>query len=285
MVRLLLCFIPALFITLLSAEDLVTPAMTDDQPGPGKRVRQVAAEYAGTKVYHSLYLPEDWTPDGKYPVIVEYTGNKFPPADGSGEVNDANLGFGMSGGRQFIWVVMPYIEIGRKKNAVTWWGDKEATIDYCKVNLPRVCARFGGDPENVIVCGFSRGAIGTSFIGLADDEIAALWKGFFTHDHFDGQKSWGYSGSDRKSALIRLSRLKGRPVHILDQGKGATRLRDEFLIDHLDLAAFTFLDVPVTSIFDLPEGRFNHPHTDLWMHRDSEQRKAARRWLQELIAQ
>ena len=98
-------------------KDLVTPVMTNKAPAAGKRVRQVAPEYKGTDVYHALYLPVDWKPDGKYPVIVEYTGNRFPPGNGSGEVKDANLGYGMSGGRGFIWVVMPYVEEGRKENA------------------------------------------------------------------------------------------------------------------------------------------------------------------------
>lgn len=264
-------------------EDLVTPTMSDDAPAAGKRVRQVSPEYEGTDVYHSLYLPMDWKPDGKFPVIVEYTGNKFPPAYGSGEVKDANLGFGITGGSGIIWIVMPYVEVGKKENAVTWWGDKDATVDYCKTNLPRICQQFGGDPENVIVCGFSRGAIGSSYIGLADDEIAALWKAMFTHDHFDGQKKWGYPESDRASALIRLARLKGRSVHISGNGSGASTVRDGYLVDYLDLAEFTFLDVPVAKIFTIPEGRFNHSHTDLWMHRKSPQRDQARAWLKSVV--
>ena len=66
--------------------DLVTPVMTEDAPEAGKRERQAAPEYDGTQVYHSLYLPVDWQPGGKHPVIVEYTGNRFPPGKGSGEV-------------------------------------------------------------------------------------------------------------------------------------------------------------------------------------------------------
>lgn len=264
-----------------SVADLVTPVMTKDAPVAGKRVRQIAPEYDGTEVYHSLYLPVDWKPGGKYPMIVEYTGNKFPPGKGSGEVKDANLGYGMSGGRGFIWVVMPYVEKGRKQNAVTWWGDKQATVDYCKVNLPRICQRFGGDPDNVVICGFSRGAIGASYIGLADDEIASLWKGMFTHDHFDGQKEWSYSDSDRVSALRRLARLKGRPVLVC--GQHASSVRDQFLKDHMYLARFTFLDVPTSTIFKLPEGSYIHLHTDLWMHRESEYRQQARAWLQQVL--
>lgn len=262
-------------------KDLVTPVMTDDAPSAGKRVRQVAPEYEGTDVYHSLYLPIDWEPDYKHPVIVEYTGNKFPPGNGSGEVKDANLGYGMSGGRGFIWVTMPYVEEGRDKNAVTWWGDRQATVDYCKVNLPRICREFDGDPDNVIICGFSRGAIGASYIGLADDDIATLWKGMFTHDHFDGQKEWAYPESDHRSAIIRLARLGGRPV--LVGGQHASNVRDQFLSEHLDLAKFSFLDVPVNKILSIPEGPYFHPHTDLWMHRESKYRRRARAWLHDVL--
>jgi hypothetical protein len=263
--------------------DLVTPAMTTQEPGPGRRVRQVAPEYAGTDVYHALYLPTDWKPGGTYPVIVEYTGNKFPTSGSSGEIKDANLGYGMSGGTGFIWVCMPYVEKGRKKNAVTWWGDTQATVEYCKVNLPRICKEFGGDPDNVFICGFSRGAIGASYIGLADDEIATLWKGMFTHDHFDGERTWGYPKSDRASALVRLARLKGRPVLVC--GMDASRARDGYLKDHMDLARFTFLDVPTSKIFKIPEDKVIHPHTDLWMHRESEYRSRARAWLAGVLSE
>jgi hypothetical protein len=255
-----------------TSKDLVTPEMTEQEPAAGRRVRQVAIEYVGSAVYHALYLPVDWKPEGKYSVIVEYTGNKFPACGSTGEVKDANLGYGLTGGKDFIWVAMPYIEKGGKENAVTWWGDKQATVEYCKANLPRICQRFGGDSESIFICGFSRGAIGASYIGLADDEIAALWKGMITHDHFDGDKSWNYPESDRESALIRLARLKGRPV--LACGVGS-----DFLSDHSDLAKVTFLRPPIEQLFKIPEGKVIHPHTDLWMHRESEFRDQARQWL------
>ena len=176
---------------------------------------------------------------------------------------------------------MPYIEKGKKENAVTWWGDKQATVTYCKTNLPRICEKFGGDPHNIFICGFSRGAIGTSYIGLADDEIAAYWKGIFTHDHFDGEREWDYPESDRASALTRLARIKGRPVLIC--GLNASRVKDQFLNAHLDLAQFTFLNVPTDQIFNIPEGKIVHPHTDLWMHRESAYRKRARAWLKSAL--
>ena len=172
---------------------------------------------------------------------------------------------------------MPYIEKGRKKNAVKWWGDRQATVDYCKVNLPRICKEFGGDPGNVFICGFSRGAIGASYIGLADDEIASLWKGMFTFDHFDGHfERWGYPECDRKSALKRVRRLKGRPVLLC--GKYA-----DYLKEHTDLGKFTFLNVPVEEIFSIPEGKVINRHTDLWMHRESKYRQQARAWLRDAL--
>ncbi len=261
--------------------DLVTPTMTDEQPAAGKRVRQTAIEYTGTRVYHSLYLPTDWTPDSNFPVIVEYTGNQWAACNSTGKAKDANLGYGLSGGKGFIWVVMPYVDTDGINNAVKWWGDRQATINYCKTNLPRICRQFGGDPNQVIVCGFSRGAIGTSYIGLADDEIAKLWKGIFTHDHFDGHRSWNYAESDRKSALKRLARLQGRPVWV--GGQHASPIRDDFLKNHLSLAKIKFLDVPTNEIFEIPDGPVVHPHTDLWMHRESKYRQQARTWLQSTI--
>ena len=250
--------------------------MTEEKPAPGKRVRQVAPEYKGTKVYHTLYLPTDWQKAKRYPILVEYTGNKFPACGSTGEVKNANLGYGLSGGEGFIWVSMPYIQKGRKENAVTWWGDRQATIDYCKDNLPRICAEFGGDPENLFICGFSRGAIACSYIGLADDEIAALWKGMIAHDHFDGHQKWGYPQSDRTSALERLARLKGRSVLVCGNA-------NDYLKKYPELGNFTFLPVPVAKIFDIPDGPVIHRHTDLWAHRDSLTRQKARAWLQNQI--
>ena len=260
----------------VAAEDLTTPVMEEGKPGPGLRVRQVAKEYAGTQVYHALYLPSDWKPGGKYPVLVEYTGNRSPKHGSTGEVKDANLGFGLTGGKQFIWVAMPYVAKDGQRNALNWWGDREATIDYCKTNLPRICQGFGGDPKNLFICGFSRGAIATSYLGLADDEIASFWKGMITHDHFDGDRQWNYPASDRESAMKRLARLKGRPV--LACGIGS-----DFLRGRPGIADLTELKPPVARIFEIPEGKVVHEHTDLWMHRESPDRKRARAWFKERL--
>lgn len=250
-----------------------TPELTDEQPAPGRRVRQVAPEYSGTDVHHSLYLPTDWRPDQTYPVLVEYTGNRWPTSGSTGKVADANLGFGLTGGVGFIWVVLPCIENGHAKNAVTWWGDLQATLDYCKVNVPRVCDQFGGDPDNVFLCGFSRGAIAVNYLGLADDQIAKLWKGFIAHDHYDGV----FPVSDQASALQRLARLGDRPQLITSSA--GTRKTQEYLQQYIDLKNITFLDVPVDQLFTIPDGEVVHAHTDLWMSVDSVYRQRVRKWL------
>lgn len=257
-------------------KDLETPEMLDGRPAPGKRVRQVAPEYQGTEVYHAVYLPVDWKPVGSYPVLVEYTGNRSPRHGSTGMVKDANLGYGLTGGKGFIWVTLPYIEKGRMKNALNWWGDRKATIDYCKTNLPRIVKGYGGDPQNVFICGFSRGAIATSYIGLADDEIASFWKGVITHDHFDGDRQWNYPQSDRDSAMVRLARLKGRPVLACGIASG-------FLRGHPEIAKLTELNPPVAKIFSIPEGKVIHEHTDRWMHRAGKDRGKARAWLKSLV--
>ena len=211
--------------------------MTGGRPGTRQRVRQVALEYKGTKVYHTLYLPTDWQKGKTYPVLVEYTGNKFPACGSTGEVKGANLGYGLSGGKGFIWVSMPYIQKGKKENAVTWWGDRQATIDYCKVNLPRICKEFGGDMENLFICGFSRGAIACRYIGLADDEIASFWKGMILMI-ISMVKT---NGVTLKATEPRHSnawlRLQGRPVLVCGN-------KNDYLKDHPKLGTFTFLPSP-----------------------------------------
>jgi hypothetical protein len=212
----------------LAAADLTLPPLTVQGPQPGKRAAVTAPEYAGTKVRHLIALPDDWTPDWKargksWPVIAEYTGNYFPTSGSTGEIEGAGLGYGVARGKA-IWVVLPYVAKDHQKNERTWWGDIDATVGYAKTNLPRICAEFGGDPKKVILCGFSRGAIGVSFLGLHDDEVAKLWCGLWAHDHFDGVLEWkGHAwGSPlaryREEASVRLRRLAGRPLLVSQAG-------------------------------------------------------------------
>ena len=94
--------------------------MTHGDPAPGKFVKQVGPEFLGAGVYHGLYLPANWRPGTNYPVIVEYAPNKWEEL--TGKVEDCRLGYQLSGGSNFIWVVMPYVQSVAKTNVVWWWG-------------------------------------------------------------------------------------------------------------------------------------------------------------------
>mgnify|MGYP000847666670 FL=1 len=172
--------------------DLTTPSVTTDAAAPGRRVKMVLPISKGTDLYHALYLPIDWKKKKKYPVIVEFSGNKWRSSQGT--VDECDLGYGISGGKGVIWISMPFVDKKNGKNAATWWGDVEATVDYCKQTAGHVCADYGGDSSKVFIAGFSRGAIACNYIGLHDNEIASLWRGFICHSHYDGVREWGVQG-------------------------------------------------------------------------------------------
>jgi len=271
------------------AADIPLPAFTDGKPEAGRRALVTAPEYSGTRVRHVIALPDDWTPDWKargrsWPVIVEYTGNYFPTSGSTGEVEGAGLGYGLMRGRT-IWVVLPYVAKDGKGNERTWWGDVDATVRYAKTNVPRICAEFGGEPRKVALCGFSRGAIGVSFLGLHDDEIAGLWRAFWTHDHFDGAKEWKGQewGSPlaryREEAVTRLRRLKGRPLLITGGGEETRRL-----LEPVAEKGVTILTVDMKALYGkFPNEAVPHPHTDRWPLRESEARRKAEQWLESAL--
>ena len=255
------------------APDLTVPAMTADAPAAGRRVRMTLAAYRGTEVYHALYLPVDWQAGKRFPVIVEYAGNgSYSNRYGdvsNGTVEGSRLGYGASGGKGFIWVCAPYISPDHKRNQPLWWGDVEATVGYCTGLVAEVCAAYGGDPKAVFIAGFSRGAIGCNYIGLHNDAVAALWRGFICHSHYDGVRKWGYAESDRAAAAVRLARLNGRPQFLSQEG--ATAETQAYLTNACPAGRFTFAPLPYRN------------HTDAWTLRDIPARAALRRWLAEQI--
>lgn len=270
----------------LAATDLTLPPLTANGPQPGKRAAMTPPEYAGTQVHHLIALPDDWTPDWqakgrRWPVIAEYTGNHFPTSGSTGEVEGAALGYGVARGRA-IWVVLPYVAKDRAKNERSWWGDVDATVGYAKTNLPRICAEFGGDPKQVVLCGFSRGAIGVSFLGLHDDEVARLWCGLWAHDHFDGAREWKGQpwGSPlaryREEATVRLRRLAGRPLLVTQAGAETKQFIASVAPTNVD-----YLNVDMAAIFgSFPNDLVKHPHNDRWPLRDGPATDAARAWFE-----
>lgn len=164
--------------------DLTIPGLSEGPPRPGVRVRRGTSD-----LYHILYLPEDGQPGGRYPLIVEYPGNApgplVPRIEGvnreSGTPLDTKLGFGISGGREFVWLSLPFVDLSGNRIARSWWGDARDTVDYCRRTVLSVCSDFGGDPARILLCGFSRGSIACNYIGLYDDAVADLWRAFVCH--------------------------------------------------------------------------------------------------------
>jgi len=255
------------------SSDLQVPAVTDGAPAAGKRVWQVNPGFEKTEIAHALYLPPDWQADRTYPVMMEYPGNGgFANALGDrsqGRVQDCKLGYGLSGGQGMIWVSLPFVDPRTGKHALKWWGDPDATADYCKQTVARICREYGGDPKNVFLTGFSRGAIACNYIGLRDDEIAALWKAMLLHSHYDGVRKWNYPDSDPASARKRLNRLGTRPQFISHEL--STRQTETFLRNSETRGQFTFMALPYPN------------HSDEWVLKDIPARTTARNWLKKIV--
>ncbi|QBG46889.1 hypothetical protein EGM51_05580 [Verrucomicrobia bacterium S94] len=201
-------------------ERLEVPAMMNVPPVPGKRVKHQLKTYEDREAYHVLYLPPNWKPGKRFPVIVEYSGNRWlnPPCHSPGRPESGRMGFGMSEGKGFIWVNAPFVNRDGSL-ALNGWGDADVTADYAIDLVEMICTDFGGDPDNVILTGFSRGAVACGYIGLRNDKIAGLWKAFHPCQHYDGD---GVHGATFESALKeRMPRLNGRPTFHTDNGRHA----------------------------------------------------------------
>lgn len=254
--------------------DLIVPAVTHGPPAPGKRVPQTSIGWECTSVYHLLHLPTDWQPGKKYPVIIEYAGNG-PYSDERGDTCDGSvegciLGYGISSGRGMIWASLPFIEEknGITQNAQRWWGDVEQTKLYCLETVRDICARFGGDSQRVFITGFSRGSIACNYIGLHDDEIAKLWRGFICHSHYDGYRRWPGDGG-KAAVLERLKRLGNRPQWISQE---VTTAATEKWLQSTGLTGdWTFVAMPFPN------------HSAAWTLRDIPERQRLREWLARVI--
>jgi len=255
--------------------DLAVPPVELGAPAAGQRVYATARGWQDTALFHAIYLPVNWQPGGKFPVIVEYPGNggyrsRFGDVS-DGSVEQCRIGYGVSAGRDYIWVSLPFVgvtEAGRGNRAI-WWGDADETAAYCVDTVREVCRDYGGDPGALVLAGFSRGSIACHAIGLRNDTIAGLWRAFICHSHYDGVRtSWPTGDADRFSALVRLQRLKGRPQFISHERSAA---ETRAYLQEADVPGdFTVVDFPFRN------------HTDLWAERDTALRRELRAWLRRI---
>lgn len=253
--------------------DLTLPPMSNDAPAAGKRVSATTLGWKGTEVHHTLYLPTDWKPGATLPVIVELAGNGGY-SNKLGDVSDGSvegcmLGYGLSAGQGYLWVVIPFVEVidGNKRNAPKWWGDVTETKRYCIATVHDVCARFGGDAQRVVLMGFSRGAIGCNYIGLHDDEVAKLWCGMLCHSHYEGE--FKHPAPDQAEWPERLKRLGMRPQFIC-QERGTEKTQAAIASTGFK-GDFTFATLPFDN------------HSARWTLCDLPLRAQARAWLQKVV--
>ena len=276
--------------------DLVRPSMlTGTPPRAGARVRAVAPGFESTQVYHPLYLPTDWSNSSarRFPIIVEYMGNG-PFNDGYGDIStgrpeDSNLGWGMADppGSKYIWISMPFVtaDLGNQTQvSVYWWGcpspdarrpcqnyfNITPTIHYLHSAVQQAISRYNGDPENIVITGWSRGAIATGAIGLYDDATSRLFKAFVPYSHLDGDCGW--VDSTQPALDARWDRLGGRPMLYLGECAVATQGGPEWLkkIGQYGTHATSGMEFMTTGFAN---------HNDAWVLRNSSARTYLRQWL------
>jgi hypothetical protein len=197
------------------------PAMQEGAPAAGRRVRYQLPGDVGSDLYSVLYLPTDWQPDKSYPVIVEYPGNIFYNTDrcwSTGRPEQCAMGFGMTQGQGAIWVSLPFVDRTAGSIAENGFGSNEGkeTADYTIDVVADICDNWGGDNDNLILSGFSRGAIACGYIGLSNDNIAGLWKGFVACQHYDGS---AWNQSNMASAVQRAPRFSGQAIFQIDNSQ------------------------------------------------------------------
>lgn len=279
-------------------QDLTTPKVVQAEPAPGKRVFQTLPEYEKSTVRHSLYLPTDWIKGKTYPVIVEFNGNGSTVASGK-----ASLGYGISDGKRYIWVTLPFVSKDGQTDMQWWWGDPDRTADYAKTAVESICSKWGGNPKAVILTGYSRGAIACNYIGLRNDNISKLWLGMVPVSHYDNLK-WGQTDTEHTLRVKRLLRLGNTPQYICGEmvseshsGKALLKLIQERGYTDIHTA---HRELKLKSILDQEQIRKfinqNHPHAKVtfdafpwvnhdvdWILRDTPNRKQLRKWVSALV--
>jgi hypothetical protein len=196
------------------------PDMAVASPAAGRRVRYQLAGDAGSEIYCVLYLPSDWQAGRSYPVIAEYPGNVFYGAAcySTGRPEQCAMGYGMTEGQGAIWVSLPFVNRSIGEIVENGFGNADDTVNYAIDVINDICTNFGGDTNNLVLSGFSRGAIACGYIGLRNDRIAALWKGFSACQHYDGV---AWAQSNMAGAVERAPRFIGRAIFQTDNSQTA----------------------------------------------------------------
>ncbi len=141
------------------------------------------------------------------------------------------MGYGISSGTNAIWVSLPFVDRTAGTVAENGFGSNNGddTIEYVQDVIDDICNKWGGDSNNLFLSGFSRGAIACGYIGLANDEISKLLKGFIFCQHYDGSR---WNQSNMAGAIERAPRFLGEAIFQVDNAK--KKANYEQLMEHTD---------------------------------------------------
>lgn len=233
------------------------PAVENGPPAAGRRVFRTLPTWEQTAVRHVLSLPREWKPGSTYPVIVEYTGNRFYHkfCYSTGRTHDGKLAAGLARGEKYITLNLPFVSVDGQQEQIDGWGDIKRGVEYCLAALEDVFAQFGGDRRAVFFTGFSRGDYAASYLALHDDRIAAVWRGFIGRHP---GKPW--PGTDKGWNNVgvawneRATRFRDRAWFYAQPELGPDVHADiEFLEDRPStVATRNWLDEQVAAARDLP---------------------------------
>ncbi|MEM1293756.1 MAG: hypothetical protein AAGH89_00230 [Verrucomicrobiota bacterium] len=197
------------------------PDMELREPVAGKRVRYQLPGDPESEIYSVLYLPPNWKPGNLYPVIAEFPGNLFFNARAcwsTGRPEQCQMGYGITSGRDAIWISLPFVDQPNGTIAESGFGSNRGqdTVSHTRKMMDHILSQWGGDRENVYLCGFSRGSIACGYIGLANEEIAELWKGIIGCQHYDGSN---WRESNMEDAVLRAPRFRGQAIFQVDNSQ------------------------------------------------------------------
>lgn len=295
------CSVPPYIDVRAVLPDLYTPPMSTSAPGPGRRV---AATTPGWPVnaYHAVYLPYEWSNASTaplLPLIVELAGNgpwASPYGDESlGRPEGSTLGFGVTAGAGAVWVSVPMLAAGGDYVETWWWGcpavppftgappvtsgagaghcgsacNTTASVRFLADTVRYATRAYRADPARVVIAGFSRGAVGVNYLGLADDDVASLWTASIAYAHYDGQPMDAhnpYPDAGPPASYDRLRRLGRRPQYIVAELNGSI----------VETAPYINASGVAVNATFAETGFCNH--NDGWTLRPSPARDALRTW-------
>jgi hypothetical protein len=295
------CSVPPFIDVRAVLPDLYAPPMSFSAPGPGRRVAATTPGWPAA-AYHAVYLPPEWSNASAaplLPLIVELSGNgpwASPYGDvSSGRPEGSNLGFGITEGKGAVWVSVPMLTAGGDFVETWWWGcpavppftgappvtsgagaghcgsacNTTASVRFLADTVRYATRAYRADPARVVIAGFSRGAVGVNYLGLADGDVASLWAASIAYAHYDGQPMDAknpYPDAGPPASYERLRRLGSRPQYIVAELNGSL----------VETAPYINASGVAVNATFAETGFCNH--NDAWTLRPSPARDALRAW-------